>query len=84
MILQVGVRKAAYGAYAPLLTADKLALVIVIITIIIIVVIMACRHIPTMTKSHHGGEMSVMIKVGMCQCQLATIHDLNFNFNSLH
>ena len=25
-----------------------------------------CRHIPTMTKSHHGGEMSVMIKVGMC------------------
>ena len=28
---------------------------------------MACRHIPTMTKSHHGGEMSIMIKVGMCQ-----------------
>ena len=28
---------------------------------------MACRHIPTMTKSHHGGNMSVMIKVGMCQ-----------------
>ena len=24
---QVGVRKAAYGAYAPILTADKLALV---------------------------------------------------------
>ena len=36
---------------------------------------MACRHIPTMTKSHHGGEMSVMIKVGMCQCQIPTIHD---------
>ena len=27
MITQVGVRKAAYGAYAPILTADKLALV---------------------------------------------------------
>ena len=27
----------------------------------------ACRHIPNMTKSHHGGNMSVMIKVGMCQ-----------------
>ena len=33
----------------------------------IITLIMACRHIPTMTKSHHGGYMSVMIKVGMCQ-----------------
>ena len=36
--------------------------------------IMACRHIPTMTKSHHGREMSVMIKVGMCQCQIPTLH----------
>ena len=35
---------------------------------------MACQHIPTMTKSHHGGEMSVMIKVGMCECQIPTIH----------
>ena len=39
------------------------------------VMMMACRHIPTMTKSHHGGEMSVMIKVGICQCQIPTIHD---------
>ena len=38
-------------------------------------IMMACRHIPTMTKSHHGGEMSVLIKVGMCQCQIPTIHD---------
>ena len=36
---------------------------------------MVTQHIPTMTKSHHGGEMSVMIKVGMCQCQIPTIHD---------
>ena len=42
---------------------------------LIIIIVMACRHIPTMTKSHHGGEMSVMIKVGMCQCQIPTIHD---------
>ena len=32
-----------------------------------LVMMMACRHISTMTISHHGGEMSVMIKVGMCQ-----------------
>ena len=30
-------------------------------------VTMVPQHIPTMTKSHHGGEMSVMIKVGICQ-----------------
>ena len=36
---------------------------------------MVTQHIPTMTKSHHGGNMSVMIKVGMCQCQNPTIHD---------
>ena len=29
-----------------------------------------------LTKSHHGGNMSVMIKVGMCQCQNpTTTHD---------
>ena len=28
-----------------------------IVMIIKIVIIMACRHIPTMTKSDHGGEM---------------------------
>ena len=40
-----------------------------------IIIIMACRHIPTMTKSHHGGNVSVMIKLGMCQCQNPTIQD---------
>ena len=25
------------------------------------------QHIPTMKKNHHGGQMSVMIKVGKCQ-----------------
>ena len=37
--------------------------------------IMVTQHIPTMTKSHHGGEMSVMIKVGICQWQNPTIHE---------
>ena len=36
---------------------------------------MVTQHIPTMTKSHHGGNVSVMIKVGMCQCQNPTIQD---------
>ena len=40
----------------------------------LIITIMDTQHIPTMTKSHHGGEMSVMMKVGMCQCQKPTIH----------
>ena len=35
---------------------------------------MVTQHIPTMTKSHHGKEMSVMMKVGMGQCQKPTIH----------
>ena len=42
-------------------------------------VMVACRHIPTMTKSHHGGEMSVMVKVGKCQCQIPNIHDNSFS-----
>ena len=49
--------------------------VIMIMPLVMMVMMMACRHIPTMTISHHGGEMSVMIKVGMCQCQIHTIHD---------
>ena len=43
--------------------------------IIIITIVMVTQHIPAMTKSHHGGNMSVMIKMGMCQCQNPTIHD---------
>ena len=47
----------------------------IIIMIMTMTMMLACRHIPTMTKSHYGGEMSVMIKVGMCQRQISTIHD---------
>ena len=28
---------------------------------------MVTQHIPTMTDSHHGGFLSVMIMVGICQ-----------------
>ena len=30
-------------------------------------IIMVTQHIPTMTNSHHGGFLSVMIMVGICQ-----------------
>ena len=48
------------------------AFVVMMITIMMTIMLivdmdMACQNIPTMTKSHHGGEMSIMIKVGMCQ-----------------
>ena len=32
-----------------------------------VMMMVVTQHIPTMTKSHHGGEMSVMMKLGMCQ-----------------
>ena len=38
-----------------------------IIVIIIIIIIMVTQHIPTMTNSHHGGILSVMMMVGICQ-----------------
>ena len=40
----------------------------------IIIIIMVTQHIPTMTKSHHGGKMSVMKKVGK------SILGFTFNF----
>ena len=33
------------------------------------------QHIPTMTISHHGGILSVMMMVGICQWQNPTIDD---------
>ena len=33
------------------------------------------QHIPTMTNSHHGGFLSVMIMVGICQWQNPTIDE---------
>ena len=43
--------------------------------ILFIIFIMAYRHIPTMTNSHHGGFLSVMIMVGICQWQNPTIDE---------
>ena len=56
--------------------------VIIFIITFIIVIVMVTQHIPIMTKSHHGGEMSVMMKVGMRQCQKPTIpvHHDEFDF----
>ena len=31
--------------------------------------VMVTQHIPTMTKTHPGGNLSVMNKVGICRCQ---------------
>ena len=33
------------------------------------------QHIPTMTNSHHGGILSVMMMVGICQWQNPSIDD---------
>ena len=43
----------------------------------------AYRHIPTMTNSHHGGFLSVMIMVGICQWQNPTMMKMMKNFNFL-
>ena len=57
-------------------SAFVVTMITIMMTIMLIVDMdMACQNIPTMTKSHHGGEMSIMIKVGTSQCQIPTIHD---------
>ena len=56
---------------ASLLSSSSSPIVTVIFGIITIG-IMVTQHIPTMTKSHHCGELSVMMKVGMFQCQKPT------------
>ena len=50
-------------------------LLMMMLMMLVMMMRMACRHIPTMTKSHNGGKMSIMKKVGMCQCQIPTTHD---------
>ena len=52
-----------------------IVIMVVIVVLLVVLMVMACRHIPTMTKSHHGGNMSVMIRVGVCQWQNPTIHE---------
>ena len=50
------------------------------IVMMMVMMMMVTQHIPTMTKSHHGGEKSIMIKVGMCQCQKPTKHHYELFF----
>ena len=52
-----------------------MTLLAIVMMMMMMVMMMACRHIPTMTISHHGGEMPEMKMVGTCQCQIPTIHD---------
>ena len=54
--------------------------IIMMVSVKVMVMIRVTQHISTMTQSHHGGEMSVMMKVGMCQCQKPTIHHDEFDF----
>ena len=46
---------------------------VMIIIIIIIIIIMVTQQIPHMTKSHHGGNMSLIGEVGFCHRHIPTI-----------
>ena len=67
-----GVWDTSLDFFAP----KKVSLTMMMMMMVMMMMIMmtVTQHIPTMTKSHHGGKMSVMMKVGMCQCQKTTIH----------
>ena len=39
----------------------------IIMMMMAMMMMMVTQHIPTMTDSHHGGFLSVMIMVGICQ-----------------
>ena len=47
---------------------------LLLMTLMNIILRMVTQLITTMTKSHHGGELSVTMKAGMFQCQKPTIH----------
>ena len=40
---------------------------------IMTMMMMAFRQIPTMTKSHHGGNLSLMAMVGFCHQHIPTM-----------
>ena len=42
-----------------------------------IIMVWAFRQIPTMTKSHHGGNMSLIGEVGFCHRHIPTIDNYN-------
>ena len=51
-------------SFEELMRESSIIIIIIIIMMMIIIIIMVTQHIPTMTKSHHGGDMSELIKVG--------------------
>ena len=48
-------------------------MIMIMIAIIMIIIMMAFRQIPHMTKSHHGGNMSLIGEVGFCHRHIPTI-----------
>ena len=51
-----------------LLTNDHVMMIMMMILVAIMMMMtMACQQIPTMTKTHHGGNLSVMNMVGICR-----------------
>ena len=48
-------------------------IIIMVVIIITMVIMMAFRQIPTMTKSHHGGNLSLMAMVGFCHQHIPTM-----------
>ena len=44
---------------------------------IVMMMMMAFRQIPTMTRYHHGGNMSLIGKVGFCHRHIPTIDNYN-------
>ena len=51
----------------PGIRSDPLMMMVVMMKVMMVVMMTVTQHIPTMTSSHHGGFLSVMIMVGICQ-----------------
>ena len=45
------------------------------------IIMMVPQQIPTMTKSHHGGNMSLIGEVGFCHRHIPTIDKYNDEYN---
>ena len=44
-----------------------MTIMMILVAIMMVMMMMVTQHIPTMTKTHHGGNLSVMNKVGICR-----------------
>ena len=54
-------------------TMMMMATMMTMILKMVMMIIMAFRQIPTMTKSHHGGNLSLMAMVGFCHQHIPTM-----------